>query len=145
VKDARGDHVREHGNEPSLSELAAVTSLRRDQVGSLVAAERFPRALDEPVSRDEGSGATFGELLEDPRAEDAYERMLSGLGVEDLPAMLKRLTGRELTILRARFGLGGGTPHTLREVGDSVGVSAERVRQIEQGALAKLHAAATAP
>jgi RNA polymerase primary sigma factor len=137
VRDARREHVQARGREPSLGELADETHLPRRQVENLVIAERSPRAFDEPITGDEGVVGTFGDLLADPRAEDAFERVPHGLEVEQILELLERLSERERTILHSRFGL-GGAQQTLREIGDRLGVSAERVRQIEERALERL-------
>jgi RNA polymerase primary sigma factor len=140
VRDARRQHLQSHGSEPTCDELAAETNLGRSQVEDLIVAERSPRALDEPLRGDEGVGATLGDLLADPHAEDAYDRVPQRLAMEALPRLMEALGDRERRILCARFGL-DGPERTLREVAGELGVSAERVRQLEQRALAKLRAA----
>jgi DNA-directed RNA polymerase sigma subunit (sigma70/sigma32) len=122
-----------------MRELAEETGLRREQVEDLVVAERAPRGLEEPVGGEDG-GTTFGELLADPLAEEAYERVPRQMQVEELPGLLDELDERECLIVRARFGL-DGPEQTLRELAGGLGVSAERVRQIEHVALDKLRSA----
>jgi RNA polymerase sigma factor (sigma-70 family) len=122
-------------------ELSAIVGLPRSQVESLLCTERTARGLDEPAGTEAGDGATVGELLSDPPAEEAYDRVPQQLFAAEIPDLLARLTDRERTVICSRFGL-GQPAHTLREVAPALGVSAERVRQIEQGSLAKLHAAA---
>src|SRR5436190_1078212 len=87
--------------------------------------------------RDVGA---FGELLADRIAEDEYERALETIEVEQLRSLLSGLSDRERAVLRARYGL-DGDEQMLRDVAGRLGLSAERVRQIEQRALAKLRAA----
>jgi RNA polymerase sigma factor (sigma-70 family) len=141
VKSVQREYVQVHGREPHTDELAAECGLTRDQIGSLFTAERKARGLEEPIGGGDGEvSATFGELLADPRAEDAYELVPLHPAVEQLPRLLGDLTHRERTILRARFGL-DGREQTLRQLAERLGVSAERVRQIEQGALQKLRTA----
>jgi RNA polymerase sigma factor (sigma-70 family) len=142
VRDAHRDYVQTHTREPSPGDLAEQTGLSRHQVENLIAAERKPRALEEPVSGDEGVVGTFGDLLADPLAEDAYERVPRRLEMERLPRLMGALTDRERTIVRGRYGF-DGPEQTLRELAGSLGVSAERVRQIEHEALGKLRIAAT--
>jgi RNA polymerase primary sigma factor len=137
VKDAQRLFAQDHGREPSPAELAEETGLRREHVGYLLAAERTPRALEEPVAAGQSSGSVLGDLLADPVAEDPFERVPRRHAADRLPAVLATLTLRERTVLRGRYGL-DGPELTLREIAGTLGVSAERVRQIEQGALTKL-------
>ena len=137
---ARRAHLQAHGTEPTCDQLAAETSLGCSQVADLIVAERSPRTLDEPLRGEEGVGATLGDLVADPRAEDAYERVPERLVVKALPQLMRELNERERRILCARFGL-QGPERTLRDVAGELGVSAERVRQIEQRALQKLRTA----
>jgi len=142
VKASQRSHVQAHGKEPSADELAASTGLDRTQVEDLLAAEAMPRRLEGSVDA-EGRGGTYGDLLADPRAEEAYEQVPRRLARAKLSGMLSGLTGRECEIVRARFGL-DGREQTLRELGGRLALSAERVRQIEQRALDKLRADADA-
>ena len=137
VREARREHVRTRGREPSLVELADETQLPRRQVENLIIAERNPRALEEPIARDDGVIGTFGDLLADPRADEAFERVPRSMEVARVLELLDELSDRERTILACRFGL-GRERQTLREIGKRLGVSAERVRQIEERALCEL-------
>ncbi len=142
IRSAERGHLQEEGREPSLPELAEATGIDIAHVECLRCAERRPRALQEPLTSDEGGGGTFGDLLRDPTAEDAYDRVPQRLLASELAALLGELSDREQNILRGRFG-SGCPERTLRELAGSFGVSAERVRQIEQHALGKLHDAVT--
>jgi RNA polymerase sigma factor (sigma-70 family) len=141
IKAARSRFAQDHGREPSLSELAVATGLSRDQIGQLIAAERRPRALEEPIDRDDGTRCAFGDQLADPCGEDAYEGVTWRAHVHELPRLLDTLSDRERAVVCAHYGL-DGPAQTLRELAGTLGVSAERVRQIEQTALEKLRAAA---
>jgi RNA polymerase primary sigma factor len=140
LKRAHGEHLVEHGREPTGSELADRTGLSHAQVGDMLALEQVPRSLEEPVNTADGQLGVFGELLVDPLATDAYEQLLDHSEIEQVRALLGSLNDRERMILRARYGL-DGPERSLREVGEQIGLSAERVRQIEQRALGKLRAA----
>jgi RNA polymerase primary sigma factor len=140
VKDARRDLMQAHVGEPTEGDLADHTGLERGHVHLLLAAERMPRPLEEPIGGEEG-GSTFGDLLVDPRGEDAYDRVPRRVTAESLRGAVAGLSERERAILAGRFGF-GGPERTLREIGDELGVSAERVRQIEQRALDRLRAVA---
>jgi RNA polymerase sigma factor (sigma-70 family) len=135
VKHAEREMAQKRGRQPTLAELGAETGFRRTQIERLTAAERTPCALEEPVGDD--GGATLADLLADSRAEDPHEQTMRHLAIEELPGLLETLTDREQAVLRARFGL-DGTEHTLCDLAEGLKVSAERVRQIEQAALAKL-------
>lgn len=142
LKRAHGEYLSEHGREPSGNELAERTGLSHAQVGEILALERVPQSMDEPVQGAEGELGAFGELLADPLAGDAYEQLLDNSEIEQIRALLGSLNDRERMILRARYGL-GAPEESLRDIGERIGLSAERVRQIENRALGKLRAAAT--
>lgn len=145
IRDEQHRHLRAEGRDPTLGELAVRTGIARRQVEQLIAAVRPSRALDEPVNGDgEPKGHSFGDLIADPRAQDAYERVPAHLAIERLPGMLRQLNDRERVIIRGRYGL-GGPERTLGELAVVLGVSAERVRQLEQRALDKLRLAFAAP
>jgi RNA polymerase primary sigma factor len=143
VTQARSRFEQEHGGEPSSAQLGAVTGLATVQVDHLIVAARRSRGLEEPLVDDEDPHETLGGLLVDPQAEEAYEQVRRSLAVAMLPGLLERLTPRERIIVDARFGL-RGPEQTLRQLGGRLGVSPERVRQLEQRALDKLHDAAGA-
>ena len=86
---------------------------------------------------DRGAGSALGEMLSDPAAQDPFEQIPSRDAAQRLGEVLVVLTDRERTILTEHYGL-NGEPRTLRVIAAGLGVSAERVRQIEQGALDKL-------
>jgi len=144
MKDFHRAYVQAQGREPTHQELAAGTELSDEQVANLIASDQPARGLDEPVVGEEGTIGTFGELLVDPIAEDEYERALDDIELAQLRSLLSGLSERERSVLRARYGLDGGQERTLREIGGELGLSAERVRQIEQRALGKLRAAVSA-
>jgi RNA polymerase sigma factor (sigma-70 family) len=145
LKQAHRDAVQRTGREPGRRELAERSGLSLDQVDDLLATEGVPRSLHEPVSGSDGDIGTFGELLVDPMAEDEYERVLAAIEVQELRTLLAGLSDREREVLRARYGVDDGAERSLREVGERLGLSGERVRQIERRALAKLATMIDAP
>lgn len=144
LKQVHREAVARTGREPSREELATQACLSLEQVDDLLATERAPRSLQEPVPGSDDDIGTFGELLADPLAEDEYEQVLGAVEAQELHALLAGLTERERDVLRARYGVDKeGEELSLRTVGDRLGLSGERVRQIERRALSKLGAAAT--
>jgi RNA polymerase primary sigma factor len=142
LKRAHHAYLAEHGREPSGDQLAERTGLSPDQVGELVALDRVPQSIDEPISGPDGELGAFRDLLDDPLAADAYEQLLDHSEIEQVRALLGSLNERERMILRARYGL-DGPELSLRDLGQRIGLTGERVRQIEQRALGKLRSAAT--
>jgi RNA polymerase primary sigma factor len=143
LRAARRVYVQEHKREPTRTQLAAAAELDESHVDSLTAAGNRPRGLAEPIGDGDGTGC-FADLLADPRAEDALERVPHRAVAEGLPVMLAALTERERFVVSGRFAL-GGQKRTLREIAADLGVSAERVRQIEQRALETLRAVVAGP
>ena len=144
VRDVQRRAVQETGAEPDRQELARRTGLSEQQVDDLLPLERVPRSTDEAVGAEEGAVGTFGDLLVDPLADGEYERVLEAIETQELLALLAGLSDRERAILRARYGLDHGEEQSLRTIAARLGVSAERVRQLERRALGKLSAAAGA-
>lgn len=144
LRDAHHAAVRETGREPGRAELAERTGMTAEQIDLLLSADRPARSLDEPVAGEEGAIGTFGELLADPLAEAEYERVVSRIEADELRTLMAGLSDRERTILRGRYGLDGDV-QSLRDLGGRLGLSAERVRQLESRALGKLAAAGRRP
>jgi RNA polymerase primary sigma factor len=139
----KSEHRRvyaEERREPGSRELAERTEIALEQVEALLASDRAPRSLDEPVAGTEGEVGSLGVLLADPLSADAYEEVLDAIAGEQLRSLLGRLTDREREVVNARFGF-DRPPEKLAEVGERLGLSGERVRQIEQRALVKLRRA----
>lgn len=120
-----------------LGELAERTSIGLDQAQALAIADARARSLDEPIESADGEVGALGDLLEDPLSAAAYEAVIDAVAGEQLRTLLSRLTEREREVVEARFGF-SAPPEKLVDVGQRLGVSAERVRQIEERALAKL-------
>jgi RNA polymerase primary sigma factor len=140
VRAAQRAHVQAHGAEPTTAQLAAVTGIPRAQLDSLLSIDRTPRSFEEPLRARDGTTATFGEMVADPRAEDEYEQVLDKMEIQAVRGHAERLDERERTVLWRHYGL-GQAPETLSQIGAGLGLTAERVRQINKGALEKLREA----
>jgi RNA polymerase sigma factor (sigma-70 family) len=134
-----GIYAREH-RDASLAELSAATDIDLDQVEALLRADASTRSIDEPIGGLEGEIGSLGDLLADPLSNDQYEEALDSIAGQQLRALLGHLSERERDIIDSRFGFERPT-ETLTEVGSRLGVSAERVRQIEERALTKMRQA----
>jgi RNA polymerase sigma factor (sigma-70 family) len=140
----KSEHQRIYQGErrsAKIGELADRTNIELEQAEALLTADARPRSLDETIENTEGELGTMGDLLEDPLSAAAYEDVVDAVAGEQLRALLSRLTEREREVVQARFGF-EAPAEKLTEVGERLGVSAERVRQIEERALAKLRSAA---
>jgi RNA polymerase sigma factor (sigma-70 family) len=137
------EYAQAHGAEPTDDELSRATGFTLSQLQSLQATERTPRAMEARVGDGDGA-ATFGDTIADPAAEQAYEQVLDDLEVREVQDLAAHLGERERAVIRAHFGL-GEQEQTLSEIGAGLGLTAERARQIEVGALDKLRAALVSP
>jgi RNA polymerase sigma factor (sigma-70 family) len=120
------------------TDAGTLPGVPRSDIEALKAAAHQVRSLDEPVA--EGAGDTVGDMLSDPQAEEPSEWAERRDTVRRVREVLPTLATRERRVLAGRFPA-DDRPRTLGDLGDELGVSAERVRQIEQGALSKLRAA----
>jgi RNA polymerase primary sigma factor len=123
------------GREPSLDEIADEASLTVQQVLEVRAAARASTSLDAPVG--DGDDAVFGDFVagDEPLPEEAVELHLR---TEALRTALAALPPREREVVVMRYGLGGSEPQTLEEIGKRLGLTRERVRQIELESLRRL-------
>ena len=144
IRTARGEYLQRHGREPAVEELSAATGLAPPQLERLLATERLPRGLEERLSAEDLSGPTIGETIVDPVAELAYEGVLDELEIHGVLDLTDELEERERTVIRSHYGL-GQEARTLAEIGAGLGLTAERARQIEAGALTKLRQALAQP
>jgi RNA polymerase primary sigma factor len=140
IRRARTEHLRTHGVEPNTDELSRVTGLTPAQLERLAATERAPRSLQERLSDGDDATATVGDTIVDPTAERAYQQVLDAFEVGDVRDLTEQLDERERLVIQAHYGLGQDA-QTLGEIGARLGLTAERARQIEAGALSKLRAA----
>jgi len=128
--------LQELGREPQIDELAIGMETTPDKVENLLEISRRPVSLETPID-DEGD-STFGDFVEDVNSPAPSDEVATHLLHEQLQQALDKLPPREAQILRLRYGLADGRVYTLEEVGQTIGVTRERVRQLEAQALNRL-------
>ncbi len=145
MRAARRDFMRLHQTDPGSIPLAVATGLTRERIEALLAVELVPEALESESARSDEDDLPHrnGHPLQDPGAEEAFDRVLDRAESDQLSHLIDGLDARERAIVRAHFGF-DGRERTLREIGRRVGLSAERVRQLEHEALDELRVAAGA-
>jgi RNA polymerase primary sigma factor len=124
------------GREPTPEELAVELDRTPDQIEELLRTSRQPISLDSTIGED--GETSIGDLIEDVDAPEASELVDRQLMAEQLRSALDALTPRAPTIMAMRFGLYDGNPHTLDEIGRALGLTRERIRQLEKQSLSKL-------
>ncbi len=129
--------LQELGREPTEQELAEATGLDPIRMIELQAAPGAPVSLELPVGEDEEQ--ELGDVLADTESASPEDLATTQTLKDEVQRVLESvLTPREQLVLQLRFGLGNSQAHPLEQVGRELGITRERVRQIEAGALAKL-------
>ena len=128
--------LQELGREPTPEEIAEKMEMPVERVREIMKISQDPVSLETPIGEEEDSH--LGDFIQDDEASQPSEEASYTLLREQLEEVLSTLTPREEQVLRMRFGLIDGKPHTLEEVGKEFDVTRERIRQIESKALRKL-------
>lgn len=128
--------TQKFGRAPSIAETACAMGLSEDKVKDIIRSAQRPTSLHEPVFDEDGD--LVEDLLSDHQMVNPLDELERKFTREELFTYLSRLTARESDILRLRYGLDTGFPITLEEMGRRLGITRERVRQIEAKALKKL-------
>jgi RNA polymerase primary sigma factor len=136
------DLATELGREPTFDELGKALDMTGERVEEILGYGRETLSLETPVG-DDGT-ATFGEFIEDADAPIAADVVDFGLLQDRLRSVLGTLPDRSATVMRMRFGLDDGRARTLDEVGKELGLTRERIRQIERDTIKDLRKSDTA-
>ena len=128
--------VQELGREPSSEELAARMDVSVVVVRATKKIAQHPVSLETPIGEEQDSH--LGDLVEDKNVALPSDAAIQLNLKEQMGCMLSMLTPREERVIKMRFGLDGGSEHTLEQVGQVFAVTRERIRQIEAIALRKL-------
>jgi RNA polymerase primary sigma factor len=129
----------ELGREPTDDELGQEIGIAGEKVARLKSLGIRPASLDVPIGDDDST--EFGELIGDEEAQTPFELLRDKNLLDEMDGLFDVLDKREQKIISQRFGLGGGTPKTLEDVGKDFGVTRERIRQLQNIALSKLRRA----
>ena len=128
--------VQRLGREPLPSEVAEELEITTREVREMQRLNQTPISLDKPVG--EGEDAQIADFIPDDGTEQPFELATQTMQREDVQRALEALTARERQVIELRYGLTGHEPLTLEQVGQTFGVTRERVRQIETNTLRKL-------
>jgi RNA polymerase primary sigma factor len=128
--------VQRLGREPRPEEIADELEMTTEEVREILRMAQHPVSLEKPIGEEEDS--ELGDFVEDENTETPDEAASLTLRRSDIENALNALPERERQVIELRFGLTGGQPCTLEEVGKAFGVTRERIRQIENNTLKKL-------
>jgi len=137
VQRVRRSLLQKNGREPTPEEIAVQVEMSADQVEEILELGKEPVSLETPVGSGEGD-ARLADFIEDEQHDAPLETVSNTLRDADLEQALRTLQWRERRVLELRYGLSSEEPMTLEAIGSEVGVTRERVRQIESRTLAKL-------
>jgi RNA polymerase primary sigma factor len=129
--------LQKHGREPTPEEIAVELEMPVARVEEALKVGQEPVSLETPVGSEEGD-ASLADFIPDSSIDRPLEVVANRLREADLQAALESLPWRERRVLELRYGLAGEGPMTLEQIGTQVGVTRERVRQIESKTLLKL-------
>jgi RNA polymerase primary sigma factor len=128
--------VQQLARQPRAEEIAAELDMTSDEVREILRMATLPLSLEKPVGEEDDS--KLGDFVEDELAESPFDVALVSLRREDVGRALSALPERERRVIELRFGLDGGQPRTLDDVGRAFGLTRERIRQIENTTLKTL-------
>lgn len=131
--------TQELNREPTNEEIAEAMNMEVDKIENVMRIKQDIASLDASVGRDgDDEESVLGDFVEDSERDSPEDATANQILKEQIAEILTTLSEREQKIIRLRFGIGGGRPHTLEEVGNEFSVTRERIRQIEAKALSKL-------
>ncbi|KGN46260.1 RNA polymerase sigma factor sigB [Cucumis sativus] len=136
VKEARKQLLHENGRHPDDKEIAEAAGLSMKRLAAVLMTPKAPRSLEQKIGINQNLKPS--EVISDPEAETCEDMLIKQFMKQDLEKVLDSLNPREKQVIRWRFGMEDGRMKTLQEIGEIMGVSRERIRQIESCAFRKL-------
>jgi len=133
---ARHELAQDLGREPTVEELAQNLDRTPEEVRDTIKIAQHPLSLETP--QDDEDGRLLGDMLPDDDAESPEEAAETSLTHDRVREVLEDLSPREAKVIMLRYGLQDGQTYALQQVGDRMGITRERVRQIESQALSRL-------
>jgi RNA polymerase primary sigma factor len=137
VARAKRSFIQQHNREATPEEIGELVEMPASKVEEILKLGQEPVSLEAPVGGEEGD-ASLGDFIEDSATDRPLEIVANRMRDADLQAVLDALPWRERRVIELRYGLGDKGPMTLEDIGHEVGVTRERVRQIESKTLAML-------
>ncbi|XP_050369564.1 RNA polymerase sigma factor sigB [Argentina anserina] len=136
VREAKKQLYSANGRHPNDEEVAEATGLSMKRLAAVLLTPKAPRSLEQKIGINQNLKPS--DVIADPDAETAEDLLMKKFMKQDLEKVLDSLNTREKQVIRWRFGLEDGRMKTLQEIGELMGVSRERIRQIESCAFRKL-------
>ena len=128
--------LQQQGKEPTAAEMAKISDIPEEKVAQYLALMPEVCSLDAPVGEDDG---TLQLLLEDAQAPQPLQELVQRELKDTMEVLIAELNQRQQQVLRLRFGMADGTCYSFDKIGQMLGISKERARQIEKQAMDKLH------
>ncbi|MBI9098667.1 MAG: sigma-70 family RNA polymerase sigma factor [Spirochaetaceae bacterium] len=128
--------TQEYGRDPTAEELADYMNLPTSKVKEIMKLSQETASLD--ITVDDDNVTRLSDLIKDDNSQEPFESVFNMALQETLEEVLKQLSEREMRIIQYRYGLAGEGPFTLEETGKMLGITRERVRQIQEKAICKL-------
>lgn len=136
ISKAKAELTQTLGRKPTVAEIAKATDLTEEKVITYSAARKNPLSIDKTLTDEDDADLT--DIIPDTNQETPEEAVRRAVTRELIDEVLDTLSEREKIIIVKRFGLDDGVAHTLKDIGEELGVTRERIRQIEEKAMRKL-------
>lgn len=138
IKRAKAEIAAEKGSEATIEEVAERIGMKLEDAKMIETAAQDTISLETPIGQNEDNDSTLGDMVADDTAPEVDAKINNDDLHKSLKKIIKSLTVREQQVIQARFPLDGSTPATLEDLGEKMGLTRERIRQIEAKALEKM-------